>query len=117
MRIQRPGLSLFVEHYPECVAFYRDALGLPVQQVKETLTTFAFGDGYLMVEQGGVSYSQEKTRQQNPAVLRFDVPDLVAAVTELRSAGVPVDHLRFDWGEIGVFVDPDGNRCEFKQVR
>lgn len=114
MHITQFGILLFTEHYDACVAFYRDQLRLPVTQVKDTLTTFAFGDGYLMVEQGGLSSTTEKSLAQNPTVLRFNVVNLPEAAQALRLRGVAVEVLEFDWGVIGVFSDPDGNRCELK---
>jgi lactoylglutathione lyase len=114
MQIARSGIILYVEHYDQCVSFYRDQVLLPVEYVKETLTCFTFGTSYLMVEQDGVASSTEKMIAQNPTVLRFNVSNVKAAADELRARSVAVEELTFDWGEIGVFVDPDGNRCELK---
>jgi lactoylglutathione lyase len=114
MQIARSGIILYVEHYDQCVSFYRDQVLLPVEYVKESLTCFAFGTSYLMVEQDGVSSTTEKTIAQNPTVLRFNVSDVKAVAQELRMRSVEVEELSFDWGEIGVFLDPDGNRCELK---
>ena len=114
MQIARSGIILYVEHYDQCVNFYRDQVLLPVEYVKNSLTCFAFGTSYLMVEQGGVSSQSEKTIAQNPTVLRFNVSNVKAAADELRNRSVAVQVLTFEWGEIGVFVDPDGNRCELK---
>jgi lactoylglutathione lyase len=66
MKIARSGIILYVEHYDECVSFYRDKVLLPVEYVKESLTCFTFGTAYLMVEQDGVSSSTKKTIAQNP---------------------------------------------------
>jgi lactoylglutathione lyase len=114
MQIARSGIILYVEHYDQCVSFYRDQVLLPVEYVKETLTCFTFGTSYLMVEQDGVASSTEKTIAQNPTVLRFNVSNVKAAAEALRTRSVAVEEQTFDWGEIGVFVDPDGNRCELK---
>lgn len=116
MQITKTGIIVFVEHYEECVSFYRDRLLLPITEVTQTLTTFAFGSAYLMVEQGGVSSQNQKSRAQNPSVLRFNVIDIQEAALELRTKGVPVEIHEFDWGGIGVFWDPDGNRCELKNA-
>lgn len=114
MDIAQPGVILFTQNYPACVAFYRDKLGLPVTQEKETLTKFAFGPAYLMVEVGGPPAGGEKTRAQNPTILRFDVADVRAAADELIGRGVEVEVRTLPWGSIGIFLDPDGNRCELK---
>ncbi len=31
-----------------------------------------------------------------------------------KRTGVGVERRVFDWGRIGVFIDPDGNGCELK---
>lgn len=114
MNVAQYGIILFVEKYEECVEFYRDVLALEVAYAKDSLTCFRFGSAYLMVEQGGRSSRQEKGRNQNPTVLRFDVTNLEAAAEALQGKGVSVERQSFDWGHIGVFTDPDGNRCELK---
>ena len=116
MNVIQHGIILFVEKYVECVDFYRDVLSLPVAYVNESFTCFHFGSAYLMVEEGGTCSTAEKSRAQNPTVLRFDVSDLEAAAAELESKGCPVERLSFEWGRIGAFNDPDGNRCEMKNA-
>lgn len=71
-----------------------------------------------MVEKGGVGLSKEKTRDQNPAVLRFDVEPLDSVVNKLEKRGVSFSKrkLKFDWGTIAVFNDPDGNRIELGEI-
>jgi len=65
-----------------------------------------------MVEQGGSGMDREKNRTENPTVLHFNVSDFEAAALVLVSKGVAVARRVFDWGRIGVVVDPDGNCCE-----
>lgn len=67
-----------------------------------------------MIETNGVASSREKTRAQNPTVLRFNVEDMDEAVSECRERGVFVEVKKFDWGTIGVIIDPEGNRIELK---
>lgn len=116
MNVVQHGIILFVEKYAECVDFYRDVLSLQVAYAKESLTCFHFGSAYLMVEEGGRGSLAEKNRAQNPTVLRFNVGDLEAAADELENKGCPVERLSFEWGRIGVFTDPDGNRCELRNA-
>lgn len=116
MNVAQCGIILFVENYEECIAFYRDTLDLEVAYTKDSLTSFCFGSAYLMVEQGGVSATEEKSRNENPTVLRFNVVNLEASAAELEAKGVQVERFSFEWGRIGVFNDPDGNRCELKSA-
>lgn len=114
MKIVKAGVILFADQYEQCVAFYRDKLMLPFISATPDLTVLAFDQAYLMIEKGGVSSAAQKSRSQNPTVLRFNVEDVDEAAKTLRAKGVPVEVKQFSWGVIGVFVDPDGNRCELK---
>ena len=111
----RPGLVLFTENYAACIAFYRDALQLPVEYQQANLVRFTVGDGYLMVEQGGRAHAAGKGKTEGP-VLRFNVENLNEAAALLRSRGVAADVQHWDWGSIAVFFDPDGNRCELRSA-
>lgn len=114
--VAHTGVILKTERFDDCVSFYRDVVGLPVWFAKDGLCCLRFGPGYLMVETGGKAGDAGKTVAQNPSVLRFHVPDLEAAAATLRNAGTAVAVLRFDWGAIGAFVDPDGNPCELAEA-
>ena len=112
--LAQPGIILFTENFDACVHFYRDLLELPVRFDKGHLITLEFGSGYLMIEKDGFATPGGKTPAQNPAVLRFNVSDVQVAAAMLRSRGIGVEVQTFDWGTIGAFLDPDGNRCELK---
>lgn len=114
LEIVTPGLILGTERFDACVAFYRDVIGLPVWYEKPGLVCLRFGDGYLMVEGGGVARDGRKRQDENPTMLRFNVADVAAEADKLRAAGVDVAVRQFDWGLVGTFVDPDGNACELK---
>jgi lactoylglutathione lyase len=98
------------------VAFYRDILELRVWFEKPGLVCFRFGDGYLMVETGGVARDGRKLQSENPTMLRFNVDDVIAAASLMRQRGIEVDVQDYEWGTVGTFVDPDGNACEFKNA-
>ncbi|XEC96619.1 VOC family protein [Paenibacillus tarimensis] len=118
MEFREFGLILFVERYEECIAFYKNILQLKVRKVKDSLVSFELPNGYLMVEQGGVGNDQEKSRKQNPTVIRFDVNSLEPVVRQLEERGVCFKerNLEFSWGTIAVFNDPDGNRIELGEI-
>ena len=52
-----------------------------------------------------------------PAMLNFQVDDLVGVLEKLKAAGVTVDPKTgdYDYGRFGWFVDPEGNRVELWQ--
>lgn len=114
-----PGIILGTERFEDCLAFYRDTLGLPVwfEKPESRLACLRFGSGYLMIETGGVARSTgRKTQSENPAMLRFNVDDVEAVADWLRAKGVEVVVRRYDWGIVGTFLDPDGNACELKDA-
>ncbi|OPA73668.1 hypothetical protein BVG16_26575 [Paenibacillus selenitireducens] len=115
MEIKETGFILFLENFEKNVNFYIDQLGLKVRERKEGLTKLDFGGGYLMVENNGVSSHTEKTRAQNPTVIRIEVEAFEETIRELESRGVLVVVHQFNWGAIGVIVDPEGNRIEIKK--
>jgi lactoylglutathione lyase len=115
-KIRTHGIILGTERFDACVAFYRDMLELPIWYEKSGLVCFRFGDGYLMVETGGVARDGRKSPSENPTMLRFNVDDVVAASNALRQRGIEVDVEQHSWGTVGTFLDPDGNLCEFKDA-
>lgn len=114
LHIEKPGIVLFVEHYDACLQFYEQQLGLARLFAHDDLVCLALGPAYLMIERGGVARPQPKTRAENPTILRFNVRDVGATANRLRAYDVDVRLERYDWGVIGVFHDPDGNRCELR---
>ncbi|QYO76279.1 VOC family protein [Devosia salina] len=113
----RFGIILKTEKIAECVKFYQDVLSLKLWYQKPDLFCFHFGaDSYLMVERGGVTSGLRKGAETNPVVLRFDVPDVDRAADRIAGLGIDVEVLRFEWGTIAIFSDPDGNPCEFKNA-
>jgi lactoylglutathione lyase len=115
-KIRTHGIILGTERFEACVAFYRDILELPVWYEKPGLVCLRFGDGYLMVETGGVARNNRKSQSENPTMLRFNVDDVDKAAEELRQRGIAVDVEVYSWGTVGTFADPDGNPCEFKNA-
>jgi len=116
MKIAETGFIIFMERYPETLKFYTEKLRLHVRKQEDGLTIFDFGRSYLMLEDHGVSSAEEKTRAQNPTVIRIDVFDFDHTVEELTERGVQVQVHQFNWGTIGVIIDPEGNRIEIKEA-
>ena len=114
--IRTPGIILGTERFDACLRFYRDTIGLPVWFEKPGLVCLRFGDGYLMIEGGGVANEGRKSNAQNPTMLRFNVDDVDAAAHRLEEAGVKVAVTQYAWGRVGTFIDPDGNACELKDA-
>ncbi|MCR8630308.1 VOC family protein [Paenibacillus radicis (ex Xue et al. 2023)] len=114
MDIRETGIILFCEDYETALSFYSVQLGMKIRQRGEDLAILDFGGSYLMLEDKGVASDKEKTRSQNPIVVRFNVNNFDLAVSEIEARGVNVEVKSFKWGTIGVIIDPEGNRIEIK---
>lgn len=112
--VARYGIILNTENYAECVAFYRDLFGLPLLFEKNEddfkLTCLEYGDGYLMVEQGGKAKRGIKSPEEGSFKLRFNVEDLEAALAEISAWGIEASIHESSWGRTINISDPDGNR-------
>lgn len=117
MNIKETGFILFLEDYDKNVNFYTDKLGLRIRERKEGLTKLDFGSGYLMIEGNGVSSYTEKNRSQNPTVIRMEVDDFKETINELENREISIEVYEFNWGTIGVIIDPEGNRIEIKNFQ
>jgi len=113
MKADETGVLLWVKNYEACVEFYEKALELKVRLKKPHLTNFQFGHGYLLVEKADPKSHPGRHSANQPFILRINVPDVQQAVWHLRSKDVEVEFNSHDWGDIGHFHDPDGNRLEF----
>lgn len=114
MNTQRYGIILNVEHYNECVAFYRDVLGLNIMFSKIEgdfkLTCVEFGAGYLMIETEGFAEPNGKSIKSCPSKLRFNVADINAAMKRINHFGISAELMVNEWGSTINIYDPDGNR-------
>ncbi|WP_299747444.1 VOC family protein [uncultured Tateyamaria sp.] len=118
MNFTNAGIILFTENYEQCVEFYGSVLELDllheIDRQDERLTTFSFGDAYLMVETGGVASRMAKDVTQSPTKFRFNVPDVAAVSHFLKRKGVDVSVAFHTWGMTAEFTDPDGNLCALR---
>ncbi|WP_278350160.1 MULTISPECIES: VOC family protein [Marinobacter] len=112
--IARYGIILNTENFEECVAFYRDLFGLrQLFEKKEgdfKLACLEYGNGYLMVEQGGKAKNGVKSPKEGSFKLRFNVEDLEVALAEIRAWGIQAEIQESSWGRTINISDPDGNR-------
>lgn len=112
--IARYGIILNTENFEACVAFYRDLFGLRQLFKKDEngfkLTCLEYGEGYLMVEQGGKAKNDVKSPEEGSFKLRFNVKDLEKALAEIRTWGIDADITENAWGRTINISDPDGNR-------
>lgn len=114
VNVVRYGIIINTENFEGCVAFYRDLFGLRQLFEKDEdgfkLTCLEYGDGYLMVEQGGKAKNGVKLPEEGSFKLRFNVDDLEEALGEIRSWGIQASITENAWGRTINISDPDGNR-------
>ena len=116
---------LFVRDLAKCVAFYRDTVGLQVQDSNADSVGFSLGDQYfLLLEVSAAAHliSEEaldlKIEGGPRMLLAASVENVDAAYQELKNKGVtflrpPADQ---SWGlRTAYFADPEGNTWEINQ--
>ncbi|MDH2291494.1 VOC family protein [Cobetia sp. 10Alg 146] len=112
--VARYGLILNTERFDECVAFYQGLFELPLLFSKADagfrLSCLAYGDGYLMIEQGGRAIEGGKSPEQGSAKMRFNVSDIEQALRDVREWGIDAEIEETPWGRTIHLYDPDGNR-------
>lgn len=121
MDFSKAGIILNTQNYVSCVDFYGRVLGLPfIQELKDekdSITVFALGDIYLMIERGGHAHEGSKPIETCPTKLRFNVQNVQAKADILKAKGVRIEVREHDWGTTAEFADPDGNRCALRSER
>jgi predicted enzyme related to lactoylglutathione lyase len=110
-------VHLLVEDWPMALQFYRDIVGLEVEQLFEIeeSVTFNLGGAKLVVYGGGVGSLQPKGADKNAFVPNLECEDLAATVAELEARGVPFIATPDESPEgyrLATFVDPEGNRIQ-----
>lgn len=114
MKFDRTGIILYTIEYKKCVAFYENIIGLSKLFETDSLTCFAFGDAYLMVEVDDEYDGSQKESERIKTCLRMNVPDVKKLMAKLVSNNIEVDYQEHAWGTVAKFFDPDGNLCAFK---
>ncbi|MGB3535955.1 MAG: VOC family protein [Microcoleaceae cyanobacterium] len=121
---------LNVENFKECIAFYRDILGLNIKFEDEQDEYAEFDTGSILI----TLFNREKlgdfiadintlTYDKNSAsvVLSFQVSNLEEAITHLESKGVEMLNMPTNYPDRGFvstcFRDPDGNLIEIQEMR
>jgi lactoylglutathione lyase len=109
------GIILLVADYQRSVTFWRDQVSLPIWYEKPHLTCFRFGGSYLMIEpRYGKSPAPPPPGEHSP-VLRLNVESIDESLKVLVAKGLKVERMEFEWGIVGDFRDPDGNKVQLCQ--
>jgi len=104
-------ITLWVNEYDACLAFYRDVLGLPLETSDENFAQFDTQGTKLYLHR-----LREKSSLRSRALeIHFEVRDVDAAYSKLLERGVPFEHppANMPWGaRMAAFRDPEGNAIE-----
>lgn len=116
-------IQLVVEDWPIALEFYRDLVGLPVDQLfeHEQWASFDLEGVRLVLYGGGVASDRPKGLDRNAFIPNFECERIEATVAELERRGVPfiagVSETA-DGYKTATFVDPEGNRFQlFEWIR
>lgn len=114
MIIDRANTILYCSRWRECVAFYRDGLGLPVAFENDWFVEFTLNSA------AGLSVADARRTSVESAggtgiTVTLKVGDISSAHLELRERGLfPGRITKHGWGaDVFYLSDPDGNRIEF----
>lgn len=114
-RISGIGGVFFKARDPEALAaWYRDNLGIPVEDAQTYATLESAGPGEQTVWSAFPRDTDYFGPGSSPLMVNYRVRDLDAMLAQLRAAGADVDdHIEeFEYGRFGWASDPDGNRFE-----
>ncbi len=121
------AIELIVRDLATCTTFYRDTLGLQIQESASTSDTVVFKMGnvyFFLLEASGAAHMisekplELRIKEGSGVLLAAGVENVDAAYEELKAKGVtllkpPTDQ---PWGlRTAYFADPEGNFWEINQ--
>jgi predicted enzyme related to lactoylglutathione lyase len=114
-------VHLLVEDWPMALEFYRDLVGLPIEQVfeAEQWVTFEMAGARLAIFGGGAGSTRPKGADRNAFVPTIECEDLPGTVAALEARGVPFVAPLSETAEgyrTATFVDPEGNRVQLFEL-
>ena len=104
---------IYAKDLERMVRFYRDVLGLKVEQQTEHYVELRAGGGADIALHAG---REGDFRNDRHWFIEFRVEDIEGAMQELHARGVEVGEIAERWwGKMAGFEDPEGNRLELEQ--
>lgn len=111
--VRRANTILYTDRWLETVAFYRDALALPITFANDWFVEFDLGQG-AFVSVADSRRSSIAAGVGDGLTLSLEVADVDEVRSGLARAGVTVGDVGTRWGAAVLDVfDPAGNRIEF----
>ena len=104
-------ITLWVNKYDECLAFYRDVLELPLETADQNFAQFATLGTKLYLHRSG----DESPLRNRALEIHFEVSNVDIAYGKLLDNGVRFEQspANMPWGtRMAAFRDPEGNAIE-----
>jgi catechol 2,3-dioxygenase-like lactoylglutathione lyase family enzyme len=104
-------ITLWVQAYDDCLAFYRDQLGLPLEAADENFAQFTTQGTHLYLHRLGSA----PPLREHSLEIHFEVPDVDEAYESLLERGVRFDSppANMPWGtRMAACRDPEGFHVE-----
>ncbi len=104
-------ITLWVERFDECLVFYRDQLGLPLEWAEENFAQFATQGARLYLHRLGLS----QPLRPDSIEMHFEVQDVDAAYQALKQQGIHFSQTpaNMPWGtRMAACRDPEGFNIE-----
>src|SRR5262245_23996370 len=108
-------VHLEVANLAKSKQFYGETLGWQLNTDEKEVAGFAYGNGYLVIVQGGNSTS----RRSEGFYVGVEVTEVDAEYARLKGKGVDVGELHdYPWGERKFFFrDPDGHSWSYGEIK
>lgn len=114
-RVNGVGGVFFRARDPKALAaWYRDHLGVPVEEDQTYAPFSSLGPGEMTVWSTFPEDTEYFGPANKPLMVNYRVSDLDAMLAQLRAAGAEVDDRieEYEYGRFGWASDPEGNRFE-----
>jgi predicted enzyme related to lactoylglutathione lyase len=119
-------MTQLVSDQTQALTFYTDLLGFEKRIDNPTpgggprfLTVSLPGQDFQLVLWPGAPGKAHPVDGRIPGTCTIETPDCRQAFEALKSRGVKFETevLSYPWGQVAVFLDPDGNRLQLRQGR
>lgn len=111
MNIKKLGnVILAVKDLDKSIAFYNDAIGLPIKNQRRTWVDLGTTGALISLHPASLTAEHIGTSIENGIIIGFVVGDLKSALGELERKGVKIyrNIVEYDAGKNAVILDPDG---------
>lgn len=115
MQLKLAFLMIVAPDLARAKEFYGTILGFPLQSETESRLVFAHAGADLIIFKGTNDAPPTEHGSSASTTFVFEVPDLAAAMTELKAKGIRFLHATpaaNEWGRYAAFHDPFGNVLE-----